>query len=180
MIAFIIFTITVLSPLSSILVQAASPYDSGYSHGCDDADVSYFQRYINQPDKGPTFHTVKFMNGYNAGFSTCSPSSESPSAVSSAPQSSSPQQPGDINWYKLCTNPVVDILISEPCASLTTSGGYGLTPAGQHALACIGGGTLAALTGNLELLSMRGAAGCRSSSSSSNDPIGSLISGLFN
>lgn len=90
------------------------------------------------------------------------------------------QQRGDINWYKICTNPLVDILISESCSSLTTNGEYELTPAGQHALACIGGGTLATLTGNIELLSMGGAVGCGSSGSSGNDPIGSLISGLFN
>jgi hypothetical protein len=35
-----------------------SPYASGYDHGCDDADISdRDNRYINQPEKGPSFHT---------------------------------------------------------------------------------------------------------------------------
>lgn len=34
-------------------------YDSGYDHGCDDAGISNLgDRYINQPEKGPSFHTV--------------------------------------------------------------------------------------------------------------------------
>lgn len=48
------------------------PYDSGYDHGCDDAKISdSSDRYINQPEKGPAFHTDRFMEGYNAGFSAC-------------------------------------------------------------------------------------------------------------
>ncbi len=53
-----------------------------------------------------------------------------------------PSQQG-INWGAICRNPFVDKLISEPCATLTTNGGYQLTPQGERALACIaGGGTL--------------------------------------
>lgn len=138
---------------------------TGYSIGCDDADVSYFQRNINQVDKGPTFQTPEFIKGYNAGFSTCSPSSESASSVSSAPQSSSPQRAGDINWYKICINPIVDILITEPCHTLTTNGGYTLTPQGEKVLACLGGG--AASLAFPEILALKSVSGCGSSSSSS-------------
>jgi hypothetical protein len=50
-----------------------SAYDSGYDHGCDDAGISNpSDRYINQPEKGPSFHTGEFMQGYNAGFNSCS------------------------------------------------------------------------------------------------------------
>ena len=50
-----------------------SPYDSGYDHGCDDADISDpDDRYINQPEKGPNFHTNEFMRGYHAGYNSCS------------------------------------------------------------------------------------------------------------
>lgn len=50
-----------------------SPYDSGYDHGCDDADISNpDDRYINQPEKGSSFHTNEFMNGYNDGYDRCS------------------------------------------------------------------------------------------------------------
>jgi hypothetical protein len=35
--------------------HAATPYDSGYSHGCSDAKISNLsERYINQPGKGTT------------------------------------------------------------------------------------------------------------------------------
>jgi hypothetical protein len=49
------------------------PYESGYNHGCDDARISDpSERYINQPGKGPSFHTGSFMNGYYDGFDACS------------------------------------------------------------------------------------------------------------
>ena len=48
-------------------------YDSGRDHGCDDAKISDpDDRYINQPEKGPSFHTGAFMDGYHAGFDSCS------------------------------------------------------------------------------------------------------------
>lgn len=41
---------------------AQSSYDSGYHHGCNDADISDPARqYINQPEKGPSFHSDEFM-----------------------------------------------------------------------------------------------------------------------
>jgi hypothetical protein len=57
-------------------VQASSnAYESGRDHGCDDARISDpSDRYINQPGKGPSFHTGEFMDGYNAGFNQCSSS----------------------------------------------------------------------------------------------------------
>jgi hypothetical protein len=49
-----------------------SPYESGYVHGCDDARITDFSaRYINQPEKGPNFHTDEFMRGYDAGYNAC-------------------------------------------------------------------------------------------------------------
>lgn len=48
------------------------PYRSGYDHGCSDAKISdSSKRYINQPGKGPTYHTSEFMRGYNDGFNSC-------------------------------------------------------------------------------------------------------------
>ena len=48
-------------------------FDSGYSHGCSDAKISIdSQRYINQPGKGPSYHTSDFMDGYYQGFDYCS------------------------------------------------------------------------------------------------------------
>ena len=54
-----------------------SPYESGRDHGCDDAAISDVDdRYINQPEKGPSFHTNEFMRGYNAGYDDCSGSED--------------------------------------------------------------------------------------------------------
>ena len=53
--------------------SSKSPSESGYDHGCDDADISDpDDRYINQPDKGPSHHTNEFMGGYNDGYDSCS------------------------------------------------------------------------------------------------------------
>jgi len=55
------------------LASGNDPYDSGYDHGCNDAGISdSSERYINQPEKGPSFHTNAFMNGYYDGFNGCS------------------------------------------------------------------------------------------------------------
>src|SRR5919106_2747615 len=56
-----------------ISASSWSPYDSGYDHGCNDADISDpDDRYINQPEKGPSFHTNDFMRGYEDGYDACS------------------------------------------------------------------------------------------------------------
>ena len=75
--AFIICSLTILPSLYSTQVFAASPYDSGYDHGCDDAGISDpSERYINQDEKGPAYHTSEFMDGYYAGVEACSASSD--------------------------------------------------------------------------------------------------------
>lgn len=48
-----------------------SPYRSGYDYGCDDADQPVKDRYINEPGKGPSYHTDEFMSGYREGFDDC-------------------------------------------------------------------------------------------------------------
>jgi hypothetical protein len=53
------------------------PFQAGYDHGCRYAKLMFSERYINQPDKGPSFHTQGFMSGYNAGLSACSHESSS-------------------------------------------------------------------------------------------------------
>jgi hypothetical protein len=55
-----------------VFASSKSPYESGYDHGCDDADISDpDNRYINQPEKGQSFHTDEFMHGYNDGYDDC-------------------------------------------------------------------------------------------------------------
>jgi hypothetical protein len=57
-------------------IYAASVPTSGYSHGCSDAQIlDPAGRYLNQPNKGPSFHNKQFMEAYNEGFIACSPNS---------------------------------------------------------------------------------------------------------
>ena len=49
--------------LSPRLVDA-SPYSSGYSHGCDDGKLG-FHKYLNTPGNGIDYHTLDFMQGYD-------------------------------------------------------------------------------------------------------------------
>ena len=70
--------ILILGPLVQFGYASKSPYDSGYDHGCDDAGISDpDDRYINQQEKGPSFHTDEFMSGYNDGYVECSDGSNS-------------------------------------------------------------------------------------------------------
>ncbi|HZD36082.1 MAG TPA: hypothetical protein VE130_12830 [Nitrososphaeraceae archaeon] len=56
---------------------STDPYNSGYDHGCNDAGISDpSDRYINQPEKGPSFHTDTFMQGYYDGYDACSHGTE--------------------------------------------------------------------------------------------------------
>jgi len=56
-----------------------SSYDLGYDHGCDDAVIADpSDRYINQSQKGPAFHTNEFMDGYYDGFYGCSTGTNNP------------------------------------------------------------------------------------------------------
>lgn len=74
---------TITFPLSTVKAYSQSPYSSGYEHGCDDAKVSNpDDRYINQPGKGPSYHTSSFMNGYHNGFDSCFDSYNSPTTTS--------------------------------------------------------------------------------------------------
>jgi len=57
---------------SEVEGSTTSPYQSGHDHGCDDASISEkSERYIEQPEKGPDFHTKEFMAGYYDGISEC-------------------------------------------------------------------------------------------------------------
>ena len=97
----------------------------------------------------------------------------------------------NVNWFEICKNPIVDTLISEPCHTLTTNGGYTLTPEGERVLACLGGG--AAALAIPEIMALKSVSGCGSGSSSSSsnsfsntfssnqndDPITNILNSLF-
>jgi hypothetical protein len=93
----VVFIVTLLSVASLNVYQAElvnasskSPHESGFDHGCDDADISDpDERYINQPEKGPSFHTDEFMDGYDSGFNSCSGDNDGSERASSDGSSSS-------------------------------------------------------------------------------------------
>jgi hypothetical protein len=154
----IICVIAALVPtaMSSVSVSTAyasekSPNESGHDHGCDDADISDpDDRYINQPEKGPSHHTSEFMEGYHDGFNDC----ESGSGGVDQPQleyAGERYYDGVLDWEEACSD--LDNFISEPCSALVTSDGLALTAEGKATLeriACQGGAVVtAALTSNL-------------------------------
>jgi hypothetical protein len=70
----ILITITTIAAVSFIIPHAmakGTPFQAGYDHGCSDAKLTFSKRYINQLGKGPNFHTIEFMKGYNAGLEAC-------------------------------------------------------------------------------------------------------------
>jgi hypothetical protein len=66
----VIMTAASLGVLQNVLAKG-TPWQAGYDHGCSDAQLPFSARYINQPDKGPSFHTQEFMSGYRAWFNAC-------------------------------------------------------------------------------------------------------------
>jgi hypothetical protein len=42
----------------------------------------------------------------------------------------------------MCRNPIVDLLISEPCYTLITPDGYALTAEGERVIRCLAAGTI--------------------------------------
>jgi hypothetical protein len=77
LLAPVLLLLTCLIAISVSPAYASSePYDSGYDHGCNDAGIlDPSDRYINQPEKGPSFHTDAFMEGYHAGYDICTDNS---------------------------------------------------------------------------------------------------------
>jgi hypothetical protein len=73
-ISIVVLMAFLLAPqLQQANASSKSPYESGRGHGCDDAGISDVgDRYINQDEKGPSFHTNEFMRGYNNGYDDCS------------------------------------------------------------------------------------------------------------
>ena len=152
--------------IQSVDASSKSPYESGYDHGCDDADISDpDDRYINQPEKGPSFHTNEFMRGYNDGYDECSGQESQPSDndedSESQDEDSESQESGERhyegwNWRQICSD--VDRLISEPCSDLVTSEGNALTAEGKAVLeriACTGEALVGVVSGNV-LAALRG------------------------
>ena len=53
----IVMAATFLEMIQTAMAKKGTPFQAGYDHGCSDAKVTFSARYINQPGKGPSFHT---------------------------------------------------------------------------------------------------------------------------
>jgi len=100
---------------------AISGYDSGYNHGCNDAKLSDpSERYINQPKKGPSFHSDTFMQGYQSGFNTCSAHQSdnipSPNSPSPTPEPTTTINQGDEASFGIAI--IILLLVVISCIAL--------------------------------------------------------------
>lgn len=128
-----VILVFVLQPFTSNTIIAKSSYDSGYEHGCDDARISdSSDRYINQPEKGSSFHTSEFMNGYDEGFNSCGQSTN----FQSEPYQPNNRENSESNGYS--TNR--EDKITSFCSDLQR-GDY---RAAEGVLSLLGGGSLVA------------------------------------
>ena len=144
----ILTMLTVQSQLGQPIYAAA--HTSGYKHGCSDAQISDpSERYINQPEKGPDFHTDAFNQAYNEGFNACSGSSNSDNNDNSGStdQTSGNNDNGNfvqshntgMDYTGICSK-LQPVLVNS-CDTLVNSDGS-LTSDGTHAMHCIRNGIL--------------------------------------
>lgn len=131
---------------------------------CDDARLNPSDRYINEPGKGPSFHTDEFMDGYYSGLNACSsggnggggergdfdqPREIQPREIQPNNPPSSSQQ-GGMDWIKTC-NDLQAALVSS-CDVLVNPDNT-LTTEGERAVGCIRNG-IALAGGGTFLLSL--------------------------
>ncbi len=142
---YMIFSYLLLSA-SVTHVSAKSPFDSGYDHGCDDAQISDpSEQYINQPEKGPSYHTSEFMGGYYAGVDACSGSNyetENEEQSEQQPESYDYGVPSTSNTQGTDFGPICNLLqvaLSNSCSDLVNDDGS-LTSLGKDTVGCILGG----------------------------------------
>jgi len=126
-----------------VYASESSPYESGRDHGCDDAGRSESDKYINQPEKGPSFHTQEFMNGYYAGLNDCSGGGNNGGGGFEQPPQSS--QSGT-DWINLCQQAQSAGILQTPCNQLVNPDNT-LTEQGNRVLLCYGAGGLLYLLG---------------------------------
>lgn len=75
--ATIILAVAMISGIGSVQAEKKSAYDSGFNHGCSDAQISNPDNwYINGVNSkgestGKDHHTAAFNAGYDAGFKEC-------------------------------------------------------------------------------------------------------------
>jgi hypothetical protein len=127
--------------MQEVYASESSSYESGYDHGCDDAGIADpDERYINQPERGPAFHTDEFMQGYDAGFYACGGGGVPQEPYYQEPYYEEPRQSGGINWEDLCYQYGGLIGIKDPYYEYAN--GTELTEKGRTALVCLLGGAV--------------------------------------
>lgn len=117
---FLVISLAFLVQLGQC-VYAISGYDSGYSHGCNDAKVAdRSDRYINQPGKGQNFHTDAFMQGYKSGFNSCTvqQSNSLPPSDSSSQTPLSPTMPDQGDEASFGIAIIIAILVIVSCVAI--------------------------------------------------------------
>ena len=115
--ALIVVVAASLGIIQSAIAKKGTPFQAGFDHGCNDAKVTFSARYINQPGKGPGFHTQEFMSGFNSGFSSCSGKG---STVSSNIASSSSNGTSSSVFKQGYEKGVADAKLTTPITGLTT------------------------------------------------------------
>jgi hypothetical protein len=132
----------------------AASHTTGYDRGCSDAQISDpSERYINQPEKGPGFHSDAFMQAYNDGFNACSgssnPEDDNNGNSGGTDQNSESNGNGNgnfeqshstgIDYTGICSK--LQPALVDSCDTLVNSDGS-LTSDGTHAMHCIRNGIL--------------------------------------
>jgi hypothetical protein len=136
-----------VSVTNPIAYASSDAYDSGYDHGCDDAGISDpSDRYYNQPERGPAFHTEAFNSGYEDGFNACSRGGpdESQREIPQIPQEDSVQpRRGGMDWNNVCNSLQQAGVLLQSCNELVNSDGS-FTQEGERAYGCIRNGVFLA------------------------------------
>jgi len=144
-IAIVALLVSLVAPqFQSVNAGGKSPLESGHEHGCDDGGISNVNnRYIKQPEKGPSFHTDEFMRGYNDGYDECSNDDDSDSSESSdepardfgGDNNGQSNGGGRIDWEQLCIKYGERIGISSGSCDQYAHGTQ-LTQEGKDFLVC--------------------------------------------
>ena len=153
-----IFSSTIsLLPIRSAF---ADSYSDGYSEGCYDAGRDLKRLNGHGYDESVHHGDPQFRAGYVNGCRACWNNSaaggggnyyqQPPPQLQLPPQKTYPQPDSRsnsnsgirINWGQVCRNPIFDLLITEPCYTLTTPDGYTLTAEGERVVRCLAAGTI--------------------------------------
>jgi hypothetical protein len=118
----LLFTIMAIIQISLQEQPAAfaSPYSAGYDHGCDDAKKGGHP-YLDEKG-GAESHTVKFMQGYDAGYGDCSGHKLKKYDSTCPAGSANPDEGCELEGYH-CTSDGCGNYVHGVCETCTTTDG---------------------------------------------------------